>query len=379
MTKKTKQYLLLITFAIGLFAALTNFDIVLSIANKIFNLFLPLIVGLVIAFILSVPMKGFENLITKIFSKTKYKPKGKTLNIIGFVLTIVSVAFTLFIVFRLALPEIIASVQTIIDTIIKKWPKWMNILSEYNIDTKQLSNVMSNIDLASLATKLTGGAEIFIGSIFNISVSIVSGVITTLIAIVISVYTLLSREALARQTKKLIYACTKNNIADKICYIAKRTQDIFTKFLSGQCVEAFILGILMFLAFTIFRLPYAGLIGVLAGVCTFVPYVGAFVAFSVGTFLVLISDPSKVIITIIVYLVVQFIETQFIYPHVVGNSVGLSPLLTLVAALIGGDLFGLFGIIFFIPFTAVIYSLLSEFINELIKKKQIVIDEKTEV
>lgn len=379
MTKKTKQYLLLITFAIGLFAALTNFDIVLSIANKIFNLFLPLIVGLVIAFILSVPMKGFENLITKIFSKTKYKPKGKTLNIIGFVLTIVSVAFTLFIVFRLALPEIIASVQTIIDTIIKKWPKWMNILSEYNIDTKQLSNVMSNIDLASLATKLTGGAEIFIGSIFNISVSIVSGVITTLIAIVISVYTLLSREALARQTKKLIYACTKNNIADKICYIAKRTQDIFTKFLSGQCVEAFILGILMFLAFTIFRLPYAGLIGVLAGVCTFVPYVGAFVAFSVGTFLVLISDPSKVIITIIVYLVVQFIETQFIYPHVVGNSVGLSPLLTLVAALIGGDLFGLFGIIFFIPFTAVIYSLLSEFINERMKKKQIVIDEKTEV
>ena len=379
MTKKTKQYLLLITFAIGLFAALTNFDIVLSIANKIFNLFLPLIVGLVIAFILSVPMKGFENLITKIFSKTKYKPKGKTLNIIGFVLTIVSVAFTLFIVFRLALPEIIASVQTIIDTIIKKRQKWMNILSEYNIDTKQLSNVMSNIDLASLATKLTGGAEIFIGSIFNISVSIVSGVITTLIAIVISVYTLLSREALARQTKKLIYACTKNNIADKICYIAKRTQDIFTKFLSGQCVEAFILGILMFLAFTIFRLPYAGLIGVLAGVCTFVPYVGAFVAFSVGTFLVLISDPSKVIITIIVYLVVQFIETQFIYPHVVGNSVGLSPLITLVAALIGGDLFGLFGIIFFIPFTAVIYSLLSEFINELIKKKQIVIDEKTEV
>lgn len=379
MTKKTKQYLLLITFAIGLFAALTNFDIVLSIANKIFNLFLPLIVGLVIAFILSVPMKGFENLITKIFSKTKYKPKGKTLNIIGFVLTIVSVTFTLFIVFRLALPEIIASVQTIIDTIIKKWPKWMNILSEYNIDTKQLSNVMSNIDLASLATKLTGGAEIFIGSIFNISVSIVSGVITTLIAIVISVYTLLSREALSRQTKKLIYACTKNNIADKICYIAKRTQDIFTKFLSGQCVEAFILGILMFLAFTIFRLPYAGLIGVLAGVCTFVPYVGAFVAFSVGTFLVLISDPSKVIITIIVYLVVQFIETQFIYPHVVGNSVGLSPLLTLVAALIGGDLFGLFGIIFFIPFTAVIYSLLSEFINERIKKKQIVIDEKTEV
>lgn len=379
MTKKTKQYLLLITFAIGLFAALTNFDVVLSIANKIFNLFLPLIVGLVIAFILSVPMKGFENLITKIFSKTKYKPKGKTLNIIGFVLTIISVTFTLFIVFRLALPEIIASVQTIIDTIIKKWPKWMNILNEYNIDTKQLSNVMSNIDLASLATKLTGGAEIFIGSIFNISVSIVSGVITTLIAIVISVYTLLSREALARQTKKLIYACTKNSIADKICYIAKRTQDIFTKFLSGQCVEAFILGILMFLAFTIFRLPYAGLIGVLAGVCTFVPYVGAFVAFSVGTFLVLISDPSKVIITIIVYLVVQFIESQFIYPHVVGNSVGLSPLLTLVAALIGGDLFGLFGIIFFIPFTAVIYSLLSEFINERIKKKQIVIDKKTEV
>lgn len=125
----------------------------------------------------------------------------------------------------------------------------------------------------------------------------------------------------------------------------------------------------MFVSFSIFRLPYAGLVAVLTAVCAFIPYIGAFVSCVTGALLTLIYDPSKVILCVIVYSVVQFIENQFIYPHVVGNSVGLSALWTLLAALIGGKLFGLVGILFFIPLTAVIITLVEESTDKRIAKK----------
>ena len=134
-------------------------------------------------------------------------------------------------------------------------------------------------------------------------------------------------------------------------------------------MEAIILGVLMFIFFSIFRLPYAPLVAVVTAVCAFIPYIGAFTACVIGAFLTLLVSPSQVILCIIVYNVVQFVENQFIYPHVVGSSVGLSPLLTLIAALVGGKLLGLVGIIFFIPLTAVIRTLLAEATEKRIGKK----------
>ena len=130
----------------------------------------------------------------------------------------------------------------------------------------------------------------------------------------------------------------------------------------------------MFVAFCIFRLPYAGLVAMLTGVCAFVPYIGAFFSCGVGVLLTLIANPSQAILCFIVYQVVQFIENQFIYPHVVGNSVGLSPLWTLMAVMIGGKLFGLIGMIFFIPLVAVIYTLVREYTNKKLKEKKILIE-----
>ncbi|MBQ5746608.1 MAG: AI-2E family transporter [Clostridia bacterium] len=135
-------------------------------------------------------------------------------------------------------------------------------------------------------------------------------------------------------------------------------------------MEACILGALIAIAFSIFNIPYALLIGVLTAVSAFIPYVGAFIACAVGAFLVLLANPSQVILCIIVYLVVQFIENQFIYPHVVGTSVGLSALWTLIAVMVGGSLFGLFGMIFFIPLTAVIIKLLREYTESCLAKKK---------
>lgn len=368
MDKKLKQALIIVAFGVGLYAALMNLGVVWQGVKSVFSMFLPLLAGLIVAFILSVPMKGFENLITKIFSKAKHKPNEKALRLSGFLLTLLSVVLVIVLVCTLAIPEIILSVKSIVQTVQQKWPEWMELLKSYNINTDRITELISSIDLNKLTSTLTGSASVFLGSVVDVSVSIVSGFATAGIAFVVSVYVLLSRKELARQSKKVMYAYIKDSVANRILYIAKMVQDTFTKFLSGQCVEAVILGVLIFIAFSIFGLPYAGLIAVLAAVCAFIPYVGAFVACALGTFLTLISDPSKALLCVIVYLVVQFIENQFIYPHVVGNSVGLSALWTLLAALIGGELFGLFGMIFFIPITAVIYTLVKENVNKRVAK-----------
>ena len=151
--------------------------------------------------------------------------------------------------------------------------------------------------------------------------------------------------------------------------MAVLARNTYTKFLSGQCVEAIILGLLMFCAFSLLRLPYAGIVSMLASVCAFIPYFGAFLSCGIGVFLTAISSPPQAIVCLFVYISVQFVENQFIYPRVVGTSVGLSPLWTLLAAMAGGKLMGLIGIIFFIPLTAVIYTLVRENTTQKLEKK----------
>ena len=169
---------------------------------------------------------------------------------------------------------------------------------------------------------------------------------------------MLGRRELGRQCRSFLYDYFKKPTAERICHIAKLTHDTYAKFFSGQCIEVLILGTMIFLAFSVFRIPYAALTAVLTAAFAFVPYIGAFASCLIGVLLTLMAVPEKAILCFIVYQMVQFIENQFIYPHVVGSSVGLSPLWTLLAALLGGKLFGIIGIVFFIPLAAVISQLL---------------------
>ena len=181
---------------------------------------------------------------------------------------------------------------------------------------------------------------------------------TSVFGLIIGIYMVLDKERIHRHSNKILYTYVKPLWADRISRFCRMFRASFAKFLSGQCGEAVILGILMCLAFVIFKLPYASLVGVLTAVCAIIPYVGAFISCTVSIFLTLIIDPTLVIRCAIVYLTVQFIENQFIYPRVVGSSVGLPPLYTLIAAMIGGKLFGILGILFFIPLAAVIVEML---------------------
>lgn len=356
MTKKSKQILLFIAFGVTLYVALMNLSVVLLFVQNIISLIFPILLGLILAFMLSVPMRGFEKLFHRFFSRMKRPPKDNLIRGASLILTLSSIVLVIALAITFAVPALRDSVMSIVPLLKAKWPQWAAYLNNYHIDLPQVQEWLTRFDWKSIF----GGANILLDSVVDVAATTISGITNTVFALVIAIYVLLSKNVLAAQLKKLLDAHLTESAVKKICSVSVLIRDTYAKFLSGQCMEAVILGSLIFIAYSLFGLPYAGLIAFLTGLFAFIPYVGALAACVIGAFLILLAAPSKVILCIVVYLVVQFIETQFIYPHVVGTSVGLSPLWTLIAALVGGKLFGLVGIIFFIPLVAVLYTLVRE-------------------
>jgi len=368
--KNFKQYLLLIAFGVALFVGLSKYDVVLGLISSLFKIASPVLIGFLIAFILNVPMRGIERIIYRLFAKAKKPPKEKAVQVVALILTLLCVILVLLLVFRLVIPAVISSILSLYNTVVEKLPEWIDMLKERNIDTKMITQWMESIDIEKMINKVTKNASTFITEVVGFASTAVTSVTSFAMSFIISLYALLCKKDLCRQAKKLSQAFLKESVRNYLYHVASLINETYSKFLSGQCVEACILGTLIFIAFSIFNVPYAALTGVLTTVFAFVPFVGSFLSCFIGAFLVLIVDPSKVIVAVVVYLVVQFIENQFIYPHVVGTSVGLSSLWTLAAVLIGGKLFGVLGMIFFIPVMAVIIELLTEFTETTIAKKE---------
>lgn len=374
MDNKFRNNIILVVIGVVLLALLMNFSAVLGFFGIVGKILLPIMVGLILAFVLNVPMSAFERLFGRIFMKAKKPPKPAVISLMSLILTLLCIILVVALAITLALPEIVESVKRIYEQIKAQIPLLIETLNGYNIDTSRLTELMKNMNFEGFVSKISVGAGSVLSSFWSVASSTVSGVSTTFFAIVISIYTLLDKRNLSRQMKKLLYANLKQNVVDKIIEVCRLSNETYSKFLSGQCIEACILGFLIFLAFSVFRLPYAALIAFLTSFFAFIPYVGAFASCAIGAFLILLDSPSKVITCIIVYLVVQFVENQFIYPHVVGSSVGLSAMWTLLAAIVGGKLFGVVGIIFFIPLTAVVYTLVQRYVNGKLKLKRLNIE-----
>lgn len=373
MDKKLKQNLILVICGALIFAILMNFSSVISIASTLLSLMMPVIVGAILALFISVPVCGTEKIIRKIFVKRKHKPSVKTILITSFIFTIICILLAITLVTAFIVPALLQSVQSIYSIAEKRIPDLLQyllkFLSERGISTEWISKIISKIDLEGLMKNVSSYLTSFLSSFIGVISSTVNITISFVFAVIIAIYMVLDKKHLCRSAKYLVYAYLKKPAADRITYFCSLFGKTFAKFLSGQCFEAIILGVLMFIAFSVFRLPYASLVGVITAFCALLPYVGATLSCVVSVLLAFIVDPSKAILCVIVYLCVQFIENQFIYPHVVGNSVGLSALYTLVAALIGGSLFGIIGILFFIPLTAVIITIIKENSAKRLSKK----------
>ena len=356
MDKKLKQQFLLVAFGVALYAALMNFGAVALFLRRIASLLTPVITGLLMAFVLSVPMLG----IAKRLKRRMPQAKEKTIDALSLALTVLCVVVAVVLLCVLALPQLAASLGSIGALVKEHWPDWARSLSARGVDTSELTERIAALDWKTVIDRALTGAGALIGSVMDIAGTTVSAVMNVVFAAVIMFYVLTDRRNLARGAKRLLFAGLKEERAEYICRVARLTHDTYAKFLSGQCVEVVILGTMIFLAFTLCGIPYAGLTAALTAAFAFVPYVGALASCAIGVLLTLLAQPDKALLCLIVYQAVQFVENQFIYPHVVGGSVGLAPLWTLLAALLGGKLFGLVGIVFFIPLTAVALQLVQE-------------------
>ena len=375
MRGRLKEPAFIVAFGVVLFVSLNNLSVVAGAVGWVVRVIMPLVIGLTLAFILNVPVSGLERLFNRLISFVRSKRAKKSgaggrkrkpiitdrfITGASTIITLLALVLVFNLVIALAGPGIKESLASVYRLFQSKWPQIEATLRSYNIDIAWVADWFEKTDFRQLLEQLATGTGAVFETVLGAAASTLSGIITLCFALVIAVYVLFSKKELSRHCTLLMKAYCPKSLNDRVSHIASLARSIYAKFLSGQCVEAIILGVLIFIAFTVFRLPYAALVAVITAVSAFIPYIGAFAACALGAFLTLMADPSKVLLCIIVYQVVQFIENQFIYPHVVGGSVGLSPLLTLVAAIVGGKLLGLVGIIFFIPLPALIYPLIKQ-------------------
>lgn len=386
MSKRMKNGMLLVAFGVALYACLNHLGSVIDFFQTVSRLLLPIIAGMILAFVLNVPVRGFEKLYTRLFHKLNVKEdtiRRIPLVMLSLLSTLICIVLIVVLVSTMVIPQLINSVRSVYLMIQSRIPQWISFLSSYGFDTSWITTALSSFSLSQIniehiVQSILSGAGNFLNSALGIASSTISVLINCAFSLVIALYILLGKKNLGRQCHKLLYAHIRTPIADRVYHIASLISSTYSKFLSSQTIEAIILGFMIFLAFSIFRIPYAVLIAVLTGVLSFIPYIGAFCACFIGAVLVLMVNPLQALLSIIVYQVVQFIENQFIYPHVVGGSVGLAPLWTLIAVLIGGNLFGIIGMIFFIPLAAVCYQLLKEYTNQKLARQKAATAAETE-
>lgn len=334
----------------------------------------PFILGAVIAFIINVPMRAFENLLKRI-------KQEKLRRLLAIVLTFVAVLLVLAVVFWLLIPQVVDTVQSLIpklQTFFINMEK--NVMAFLNNNPELLQWVMQNTNFAkfdwaglvqNVVTMAGNSVTTILGSAFS-AIGIVAGaIVEVIIAIVFALYCLFQKETLARQGRKVLYAFLPERTSDSIIRILRLSNSTFSNFLSGQCVEVCILGAMFAISMAIFRMPYIPLVSVLVAVTAFIPVVGAFVGCIIGAFLILVNDPLQAVAFVGMFLVIQQIEGNMIYPRVVGTSIGLSGMWVLLAVAVGGELMGVAGMFLMIPVTSVIYTLLRERTNLRLDKRGI--------
>ena len=255
MDKKGKQQFLLVAFGVALYAALMNLNEVAAFLTRLATLFTPVIIGLLMAFVLSVPMQGIAGRLTRLMPKAK----EKHIDLLSLLLTLLCVVIVVVLLCVLALPQLAASLKSIGTLVRENWPDWARLLSDHGVDTSELTDRIAALDWKTVLEKALTGAGALIDSVVDLAGTTVSAVANVTFAIVIMFYVLLDRRSLAKQSRRLLYANLSERKADQVCRIARLTHTTYARFLSGQCVEVVILGTMIFLAFSLCGIPYAGL------------------------------------------------------------------------------------------------------------------------
>lgn len=365
-TKKMKKAMFLIVFIILTWWIFNNFKVVGNMIGVLFDVLLPFIIALAIAFVLNKPMAFIEKKLFEdynLFEKMKFKYK----RLISLLLTLILVVLILVVFSIIVLPNLVSATKELSDQV----PVYFDNLQKYvetnSIGGVKISEWLKNINIDDLTNSVTsfvkGGFLNILGTTFG-AFTTVFGVLTSIfLGMVFSIYFLIQKEELMLSIKKLVYATFPLNIANRLVYLTNITKDSFSSFITGQSLDALLIGLIFFVSMLIFSFPYALMISVIIGVSALIPIVGAFIGLLIGAFLIFVQDPQKALYFIGLFLVIQQLEGDLIYPKVVGEASGLSSVWILAAVAIGGSLFGIIGIILFVPMFSVLQKLLKEYID----------------
>lgn len=368
--KQIRNVLKVAAFCILLYWGLQNLHQVGRWLGTIYALLMPFILGGAIAFILNVPMRAIERKLPEKMAKMRRSA--------ALVLTIAAVIGVLMVVVLLVVPQLQATIQIIAVRLPSFWAQaqeWMNQLMNQYPSLGEWLEDAATMNLPQVVEKAfewfkTGGIAL-VGNTVTAATGIISGFVTFFIGVIFAIYLLFQKETLARQAKMLLYAWTNEKHADCVLEVAALASKTFSNFLSGQCVEACILGSLFAVGMLLFRMPYVMLVSVLVAVTALIPVFGAFIGCFVGAFLILIQNPMQALVFIILFLVLQQIEGNLIYPRVVGSSVGLPSIWVLAAVTLGGSTMGVVGMLVMIPLCSVLYSLLRTATRKKLGEKKI--------
>ena len=344
------------------------------------NIILPFLIGGAIAFVLNVPMHFIEE---KVFGNKTAKSSKFLQRIarpVSLVMTILFVFGIVFLVVFIVAPELantIAGLGKTIQRFIIELQLWAEDIFHNN---KEILGWIQSLEF-DWDKMIAGGIDFFkngagsvLDSTFAVAKSIVSGVTTFAISFIFACYILLQKEKLNVQVRKLGYAFIPRDWVEILIAISSMAYKTFSNFLTGQCVEAIILGSMFFITMLVFHMPYALLVGVLIAFTALIPYFGAFIGCAIGTLLIFMVNPMQALGFLVMFFILQQVEGNLIYPHVVGSSVGLPSIWVLVAVSVGGSLMGIVGMLIFIPISSVVYTLLRGIVHRRLERRKIKVE-----
>lgn len=372
-----KKMMCLITFAVLLYLGVQHLPLVLSFAGGIIRILFPFILGAAIAFVLNVPMSFFEE---HLFAQKRIKGRKaaeKLSRPASLLLAVLFVVVVILIVVLVVVPELGTTVVSVTKRIEENIPKVQAWLESAFQSDSPIVQWAGTIDfqpqkmLDSIIGVLQSGVNNILTSTISVTLGIVNTAMNVGIAFIFACYILLQKERLTVQMKKALYALLPKKGVEYILHVCSLANDIFASFIAGQCIEAVILGSMFFISMTILRFPYALLVGVLIAFTALIPVFGGIIGCWIAFFLILMVSPLKAVMFLGLFLILQQIEGNLIYPHVVGGSVGLPSIWVLAAVSLGGSLMGIVGMLIFIPLVSVLYSLFREWAYKRLKQKKI--------
>lgn len=381
LDKKTVRTVLKILCGTILFAwCLVNHEAFFSFLRFITGLATPFLLGLTIAFVLNVPMRALE---TRLFSRTPLGKKKGLCRIVSLVCTLALFVLLAAGVFWVVVPELRDTAALIVEGLpslfarLEVWGEQLSaVFPSLKEEISSLTGASGYVKLVELLSQLlsSGFAGNLLGSTVTLATGVVSSVTNFFIGMIFAFYVLSQKEKLGVQVRKVLYAWCGTSCSDHLLYVSAMSNRIFSNFISGQCLEAVILGSMFFVSMSILRFPYAMLVAVLISVMALIPIFGAFIGCVVGTFLILVQNPMQALWFLVLFFVLQQIEGNFIYPRVVGSSIGLPPMWVLLSVTVGASLGGIAGMLLMVPAASVAYALLRENTNRRLAEQAIPAD-----